>query len=121
MPSDVQLRQQERVSALLSAIIDGEVEPASDEVGELATDLRFQAELVQYRKLHRGLRALRTEVIDPGPALVDEVLTTVDEHADRSGILAAITPRRAAYFGGIAAATAAGVGTAFVLVRRRAA
>jgi hypothetical protein len=121
MLSDLELRQDDRVSSLLSAILDGEIELESEETGDLATDLRFQAELAQYRRLHRSLRGLRDAVVDPGPALVDEVLTVLDEQADRHGLRAVITPKRAAYLGGIAAATAAGVGTAFVLVRRRAA
>jgi hypothetical protein len=121
MPSEVHLHRPDHVSSLLSAIIDGEIELESPETGELATDLRFQAELANYRRMHRGLRALRDELLDPGPAMVDEVMTTLDEQADRHGLRAVITPKRAAYIGGIAAATAAGVGTALVLARRRAA
>lgn len=120
MRSDL-LHDRDRVTALLSDMADGsaEVDPAL--AHRLEHDLRFQAELVQYRKLLRALRALRSEVVDPGADLVAEVLAAIDDHAERHGLLAVITPRRAAYLGGIAAATAAGVGTAFVLARRRAA
>jgi hypothetical protein len=126
MPSDrspllLDDARRERVSALLSDVVDGMVDDDDEFLHELQTDLRFQAELVQYRKLLRALRALRTDVVDPGPSLVDDVLVILDEHVERHGILGAFTPRRAVCFGGIAAATAAGVGTALVLVRRRAA
>jgi hypothetical protein len=111
----------DEISALLSGIVDGTIDDDDALLRELRTDLRFQAELVQYRKLLRALRSMRSEVVDPGPALVDEVLTILDEHAERHGLRDVITPRRAVYVGGIAAATAAGLGTAFVLARRRAA
>jgi hypothetical protein len=110
------------MAALLSDLADGtaEIEPAL--ANRLEHDLRFQAELVQYRKLLRALRSLRSELVDPGAELVADVLTALDEQTDRHGLRSVITPRRAAYLGGIAAAaTAAGVGTAFVLARRRAA
>jgi hypothetical protein len=112
---------EERVSAALSGVIDGDVDTDDPFIQGLESDLRFQAELVQYRKLMRALHSLRLEVVDPGPALADEVLATVDEGLERHGVLAVVTTRRLAYIGGIAAATAAGVGSAFVLARRRAA
>jgi hypothetical protein len=116
------VHDRERMAALLSDMVDGapDLDPAL--VHQLEHDLRFQAELVQYRKLLRALRSLRSEIVDPGTGLVAEVLAALDDQVDRHGLRAAITPRRAAYLGGIAAATAAGVGTAaFVLARRRAA
>jgi len=116
------LHDRDRVAALLSEVADGATGLDPTLVRRLEHDLRFQAELVQYRKLLRALRALRSEVVDPGADLLADVLAALDDHADRHGLLAAITPRRAAYLGGLAAAaTAAGVGTAFVLARRRAA
>jgi hypothetical protein len=110
-----------RMSALLSDVTDGVVELDPDLRRELDQDLRFQAELVQYRKLMRALRSLRSDLADPGAELLDEIIAYLDEEAERHGLLGVLTPRRAAYFGGIAAATAAGVGTALVLARRRAA
>jgi len=111
-----------RVTTLLSEVADGV--PPSDPglAARLERDLRFQAELVQYRKLLRALRSLHDEVLDPGQALIDEVLVALDELSEHHGLSTVLTPRRAAYLGGLAAAaTAAGVGTALVLVRRRAA
>jgi hypothetical protein len=120
VPSDL-LHDRERLSALLSDIADGTAELDPALAHRLEHDLRFQAELAQYRKLLRALRSLRSDQVDPGPELVADVLAALDEHAERHGLRGAITPRRAAYLGGLAAATAAGVGTAFVLARRRAA
>ena len=45
--------------------------------------LRCQAELVQYRKLLRALRAMRTEVLEPAPGLLPEVLASLEEAAER--------------------------------------
>ena len=120
MRSDLTALDDDRVSALLSDVADGGGDLDPDLARRLEQDLRFQAELVQYRKLLRAMRGLRSEVFEPDDTLVAEVLAGLDE-ADRAGLLSAITGRRAAYLGGIAAATAAGVGTALVLVRRRAA
>jgi hypothetical protein len=108
----------DRLSALLSDVADGTVDPDAADLVALEHDLRFQAELVQYRKLLRALHSLRLEVVDPGPALADEVLALVDEGLERHGVRSVVTSRRLAY---LAAATAAGVGSAFVLARRRAA
>jgi hypothetical protein len=120
MRSDLTSLDDDRVSALLSDLADGTADLEPDLARRLEQDLRFQAELVQYRKLLRAMKALRPEVYEPDDSLVAEVLARLDE-ADRAGLLSVITGRRAAYLGGIAAATAAGVGTALVLVRRRAA
>lgn len=102
---------------LLSEIADGTVS-LDDEAGRgLRTDLRFQAELVRYRKLLGALHSLRSEVVDPGRDFVDEVLVALDE-GGRHPMLAAPSARKAAYIGGLAAATAAGVGGAILLARR---
>lgn len=105
----------DRISALLSDIVDGTVDVDAAVADELAHDLRFQAELVQYRKLKRALRALRSEVLEPAPDLLDELLVGLDDVAERQETRG----RRVIYLGGIAAATAAGVGSAIVLARRR--
>ncbi len=39
--------------------------------------LRCQAELVQYRKLLRALHAMRTEVLQPAPGLLPEILAAL--------------------------------------------
>jgi hypothetical protein len=106
-------------SRLLSELADGSTELDDASIGELGQDLRFQAELAQYKKLLRALRSMRSELVEPPMSLVDEVLAAVDEQGDRHAIREIVTGRRVAYFGGLAAATAAGVGSALVLARRR--
>ena len=69
--------------------------------------LRCQAELVQYRKLLRALHQLRTEVLEPAPGLLTDILANLEAAGERRAIRSLLTGRRAAYVGGIAAATAA--------------
>ena len=81
--------------------------------------LRCQAEVVQYRKLLKALRTLRTEVLAPAPGLVADVLASLEEAGERHAVRAALRGRRAAYAGGIAVASvAAAGGAALVLVSR---
>jgi hypothetical protein len=81
--------------------------------------LRCQADLVQHRRVLRALRALREDVLVPAPGLVTEVLAHIEEAGERHAIRSLLTGRRAAYIGGLAAATAAaGAAGAVVLVTR---
>jgi hypothetical protein len=80
--------------------------------------LRCQAELVQYRKLLRALRAMRTDVLQPAPGLLPEVLAGLEEAAERRALKHLLRGRRVAYVGGIAAATAAGAAGAIVIATR---
>ena len=73
---------------------------------------------MQYRKLLRSLRSLRTEVLQPAPGLLPEILAGLEHAGERHAIRAALHGRRAAYIGGIAAATAAGAAGAIVLASR---
>lgn len=82
------------------------------------TCLRCQADLVQYRKLLRSLRSLRTEVLEPAPGLLPEILAGIEHAGERHAIRAALHGRRAAYLGGIAAAATAGAAGAIVLATR---
>ena len=80
--------------------------------------LRCQAELVQYRRLLKTLRALRTEVLEPTPGLLPEILATLEEVGERHAIRSLLSGRRVAYLGGIAAATGAAAAGAIVLASR---
>ncbi len=80
--------------------------------------LRCQAELVQYRRLLRALHALRTEVLEPAPGLLADILASVEEAGERHAVRSLLGGRRAAYLGGLAAATAAGAAGAIVLTTR---
>jgi hypothetical protein len=82
--------------------------------------LRCQAELVQYRKLLRAMHTLRTEVLEPAPGLLTDILATLEAAGERRAVRSMIHGRRAAYIGGLAAATAAGAaGAAIVFASRR--
>ncbi len=80
--------------------------------------LRCQAELVRYKRLLRVTRSLRAEALVPPESLLGDVLAHLESAGDRAALRGAMHGRRAAYLGGIAAATAAGAGAALVLVAR---
>jgi hypothetical protein len=80
--------------------------------------LRCQAEVVQYRKLLRTLRTLRTDVLEPAPGLLADILATIEEAGERQAVRSVLRGRRIAYLGGLAAATAAGAAGALVYATR---
>ena len=80
--------------------------------------LRCQAELVQYRKLLRALHNLRTEVLEPAPGLLPDILARLEHAGERHALRSMLTGRRLAYAGGIAAATAAGAAGAILIASR---
>lgn len=80
--------------------------------------LRCQAELAQYRKVLRTLHQLRTEVLEPAPGFLPDVLASLEAAGERRAMGHLLTGRRAAYVGGIAAAAAAGAAGAIVLATR---
>lgn len=80
--------------------------------------LRCQADAVQYRKVLRAMRALRTEVLVPAPGLLPEILAAVGEAGEREAVRALFRGRRAAYLAAAATATAAGAAGAVVLTIR---
>jgi hypothetical protein len=106
------------VAGALPAVVDG-LEVADIEVQRhVAACLRCQAELVQYRKVLRAMRALRTEVLEPAPGLLADVLANLEASGERRAIRSMIQGRKAAYLGGLAAATAAGAAGAIVYASR---
>lgn len=88
---------------------------ARDHVGEC---LRCQAEMVQYRRMLRALRALRTEVLEPAPGQVAGVLAAVSAAGEQRAVDGLLRGRRVVYVGGIAAAAATAAGGALVLASR---
>ena len=79
------------------------------------TCLRCQADLVRYRRLRQELAGWRHDMMAPPPGLLEDLAVDLDElDLHRSWP----PRRRAAYLGGIAAATAAGVGGVIVLAAR---
>jgi hypothetical protein len=80
--------------------------------------LRCQAEIVQYRKLLRAMRSLRTDVLEPAPGLLADILASIEEAGERQAVRSILSGRRLAYVGGLAAATAAGAAGAIVFATR---
>lgn len=108
----------DHVAAALPRIVDG-LDVADLEVQRhVAACLRCQAELAQYRKVLRALHQLRTEVLEPAPGLLPDVLAALEAAGERRAMHNLLNGRRVAYVGGIAAATAAGAAGALVLASR---
>ena len=112
--------QCDQIAELLPQIVDGSAIGRPRRPARTSTScLRCQAELVQYRKLLKALRQLRTEVLEPAPGTLTGILARLEEAGERRAVRSLLTGRRAAYVGGIAAAaTAAGAAGALVLAHR---
>ena len=108
----------ESVAAALPGIVDGLAVADLDLRRHVDVCLRCQAELAQYRKLLRALHQLRTEVLEPAPGLLADILVSLEAAGERRAMRHLLSGRRAAYVGGIAAATAAGAAGAIVLASR---
>jgi hypothetical protein len=112
--------QCDEVAELLPGIVDGGEVADSRVQRHVESCLRCQAELVQYRKLLKALHVLRTEVLEPAPGLLSEILAGLEAAGERRAVRSLLNGRNAAYAGGTAAALAAGaVGVAFLAHRRR--
>ena len=108
----------EELSEDLAAAADGSVLLGRNERRHVERCLRCQAELVQYRKVLRAMRAMRTEVLEPAPGLLSDILANLEAAGERRAIRSMIQGHRAAYLGGLAAATAAGAAGAIVYANR---
>jgi hypothetical protein len=102
----------------LAAMADGSVLLGRGERRHVEQCLRCQAELVQYRRVLRAMRAMRTEVLEPAPGLLADVLANLEAAGERRAIRSMINGHKAAYLGGLAAATAAGAAGAIVYASR---
>ncbi|MGH9265669.1 MAG: hypothetical protein ACRD1D_13355 [Acidimicrobiales bacterium] len=109
----------DQVAKALPAIVDGLEVADIDVQRHVASCLRCQAELVQYRKVLRALHQIRTELLDPAPGLLPDVLAAIGAAGERRAIHDLLNGRRVAYVGGIAAATAAGAAGAILATRAR--
>ena len=107
------------VTDLLAGVADGSEKLPPAARWHVERCLRCQAELVQYRKVLRALRTLRTEVLEPAPGLLADILATVSESGERHAVRQLLSGRRVAYVGGIAAATAAGAAGAVAIALSR--
>jgi hypothetical protein len=71
----------DEITELLPGVVDGS-RPAADAVARHVDHcLRCQAELVQYRRLLRTLRQLRTDVLEPAPGLLTDILANIEAAA----------------------------------------
>jgi hypothetical protein len=102
----------------LAAAAEGDAVLSRSERRHVERCLRCQAEVVQYRKLLRTMRSLRTEVLEPAPGLLADILANLEEAGERHAIRSVLSGRRIAYLGGLAAATAAGAAGAIVFATR---
>lgn len=113
------------LSDLLPALVDGERADTASQVRQRAlehvgTCLRCQAEVAQYRRLLRALHRLRTEIVEPAPGLLAEILAGL-EVGEREAVRSLLDGRKAAYLGGLAVATAgAGAAVAVWIYREHA-
>ena len=109
----------DEVAEILPGVVDGAAVADAGLRRHVESCLRCQAELVQYRRLLKALHHLRTEVLEPAPGLFSDILTSIEAAGERGAIRSLLAGRRAAYVGGIAAATAAaGAAGAIVLASR---
>jgi anti-sigma factor RsiW len=106
------------VADALPGIVDGLAVADLELRRHVETCLRCQAELAQYRKLLKALHALRTEMLEPAPGMLPDILASLGAAGERRAMRHLLSGRRAAYVGGIAAATAAGAAGAIVLASR---
>jgi len=111
--------QCDQVADRLPQIVDGGERAAPAVLAHVDSCLRCQAELVQYRKLLKALRTLRTDILEPAPGTLTAILASLEAVGERGAMRSLLAGRRAAYVGGIAAATAAaGAAGAIVLANR---
>ena len=109
----------EGISGPMAGVVDDDVQLTSSEQRHVEQCLRCQAELAQYRKLLRAMHGLRRDQFEVPDGLFDDICEHLGSAGERHAVLAALTGRRVAYLGGIAAATAAaGAGAAIVLATR---
>lgn len=103
----------------LAGAVDGSSELSRSQRRHADHCLRCQAELVQHRKLARALRGLRTELLQPSPAYMMDVITSLEDAPGPEPARPLLSGRRIAYAAsGLAAATAAGAVSAVVLTAR---
>lgn len=108
----------EDVALVLAEAADGTEIADRAVLGHVEHCLRCQAEAAQYRRLLKALRHLRTQVIEPAPGLLAEILAGIESAGERRAIRSMLTGRRAAYLGSLAVAGSAAAAGAVVLATR---
>jgi hypothetical protein len=109
----------EQVADALAGVADGSAVLDARERRHVETCLRCQADLVHYRRILKLMRSMRTELLEPAPGLLSDVLANLEHAGERHAIRMLLSGRRVAYLGGLAAAaTAAGAAGALVMATR---
>jgi len=111
--------QCDQIAEALPQIVDGSATADRAVLKHVDSCLRCQAELVQYRRLLKTLRQLRTDVLEPAPGTLTGIFARLEEAGERRAVRSLLTGRRAAYVGGLAVATAAAGAGAIVLLGSR--
>ena len=106
------------LSEHLAGVAAGEVVLPNDGRAHVEQCLRCQAELVQHRRILRTMRSLRSEVLDPAPGMLPDLLAGLQEAGERRAVRSLLYRHRGAYIGGLAAAVAAGTAGAIVIASR---
>ena len=84
------------LTEVLAAVADGSAIDDLESRRHVERCLRCQADLVQYRKLLRTLHNLRTEVLEPAPGLLADILANLEAAGERHALRSMITGRRLA-------------------------
>jgi hypothetical protein len=108
----------DQVADDLAGVADGSAVLQARQRRHVEQCLRCQADLVHYRRILRLMRAMRTELLEPAPGLLPDVLASLEQAGERQAIRLMLSGRRAVYLGSIAAATAAGAAGALVMASR---
>lgn len=118
MPKLVEAELHEQALAKIPGVVDGSAVLAHKEQHHMEHCTACKAEIMRYRKVLRALHELRTAVIRPAPGLLADVLDGIAEKGEQRALRSIVTGRRAAYVGGLAVATVAGVTGAVLLAGR---
>ncbi|MBK5286836.1 MAG: hypothetical protein JJE46_00060 [Acidimicrobiia bacterium] len=109
----------EDVAELIPGLVDGTVHLDERTRRFIESDLRCQAELARYRKLLRGLGALRSTYLEPAPGSLAQTLNALAVEGERRVARSILTGRRIAVAGAaLAGAALAGAATAAVMAAR---
>ena len=108
----------DQITSPLAEVAGGSATLFAEERRHVEHCLRCQAEIVQYRRILRAMRAMRTEVLEPAPGLVSDILAHIEQAGERTAVRSILRNRRVAYVGGLAAATAAGAAGAIIMASR---
>ena len=108
----------EMVTERLPAVLDDPDALDREQADHVGHCLRCQADLAQYRRVRRTMTAMSADPPPVPPGLATDLLLGLDEALARRARHRSAS-KRAAYLGGLAAATAAGVGGVLVLATRR--